>query len=113
MIATSGAHAVRARTARTAASIIRPAGRPTRAARRAGARAARESRPCRPETAAALRRAAARPPPGRTRLVHDTASFGLGLTQDHLRFALGRGARLLAQLLRRDQRLVHGALTLP
>src|SRR2546429_2012670 len=36
-------------------------------------------------------------PPGRTRLVHDTASFGLGLTQDHLRFALGRGARLLAR----------------
>src|SRR5437667_290834 len=60
MIATSGAHTVRERTARTAASIIRPAGRPARAARRAAARAARESLPCRPETAAALRRAAAR-----------------------------------------------------
>src|SRR5207249_8261888 len=62
-IAISGTHIVRARTARTASSIIRPAGRPARAARRAAARAARETPPRTPETAAGRRRAAARPRP--------------------------------------------------
>src|SRR5216110_3404203 len=65
MIATSGTTFVRARTARTASSIIRPAGRPVRAARRAGAPAAREIPPHTPETGARRRRSAAGPRPAR------------------------------------------------
>src|SRR5207237_1732980 len=46
------------------------------------------------------------------RLFEDAPRLGLRLPPDDLGLALGRPAGLLAQLLRRDERLVHGALAL-
>src|SRR5439155_890279 len=43
----------------------------------------------------------------------DAPCLGLRLSHDDLGLALSGGARFLAQLLRRDERLVHRALTLP
>src|SRR5436309_214048 len=47
------------------------------------------------------------------RLFDHAPRLGLRLTHDDLGFALGRRARLFAELLRRDERLVHRALPLP
>src|SRR5438552_3831862 len=62
-----------------------------------------------PDAAALPRDLALRGP----RLFAHAPRLGPRLTHDDLGFALGRRARLLAELLRRDERLVHRALSLP
>ena len=44
---------------------------------------------------------------GSLRFVEQPLGFGLRLAHDHLPLTLGGGARILPQLLRRDERLVH------
>jgi hypothetical protein len=48
----------------------------------------------------------------RQRLVQGPPRLSLGLAHDHLGFAGGGRSRVFAQLLRRDQRLIHRALPL-
>src|SRR2546425_1019764 len=114
--ATSGTAAVRARTARSASSIIRPSGRAVAVERPQLGELALEQGAETGDVALEL--------PlhlgglltdrllGGARLVQQPPRLALRLAHDHLRLALGRRARRLAQLLRRDQRLVHGALAL-